>query len=257
MRLVRKKQLLDLALLVVLLAIIGLLVPDCRKVVLGWLNNEPFYQGKPARSWRERLIQEKAAGEPIRLNQGDVPHALQPFWKEDGSRPVPVLLVLLKDDDAYVRRRAAEALGHLRPQDEDAVAALIERLSDDNEEVRCEATAALGKIGLPTGPVFVALVRASRDRNEVVRLQAVRGLSKLGTGVGDPIPVLIDRLQDDDELVRWETAEVLGRLGPAAQAALPALEGAQKDPSPFVRKEAAASWQRIMKSRPGMDGRKE
>jgi HEAT repeat protein len=59
---------------------------------------------------------------------------------------VPPLIESLKDKDVSVRREAAEALGEIGPEAEDAVSPLLDLLRDENEMVQMRAKKALKRI---------------------------------------------------------------------------------------------------------------
>jgi HEAT repeat protein len=59
---------------------------------------------------------------------------------------VPSLVRALRDPDANARRRAADCLGRINRDTQDALPALIETLKDPNQQVRQSATAALRRI---------------------------------------------------------------------------------------------------------------
>jgi HEAT repeat protein len=96
--------------------------------------------GRPATA--ELIAQTKAADGTERIRAirslGDRPR--------DADRVVPVLVELLADDDAFVRRYAAQSLGQLGLKAEPAAAALRLATRDRNEHVRRAATQALHKV---------------------------------------------------------------------------------------------------------------
>jgi HEAT repeat protein len=65
---------------------------------------------------------------------------------KDGTLTVPLLLQLLKDDDAQVRALAALALGHVNPPSSTAMEALIDATDDEDEAVRRAAGESLGRL---------------------------------------------------------------------------------------------------------------
>jgi hypothetical protein len=73
---------------------------------------------------------------------------------KDAEQVVPVLIDLLKDPDAFVRRDAAQALGRLGSKAESASAALRAAAQDRNPHVRRAATEAIQKVN-PSGNVRV------------------------------------------------------------------------------------------------------
>ena len=62
---------------------------------------------------------------------------------------VPALSEALKDQNEYVRRRAAQALSNIGPEAKKAAPSLIEALKDNNSWVRKNAAQALKKINTP------------------------------------------------------------------------------------------------------------
>ena len=67
----------------------------------------------------------------------------------DADTVMPILIESLKDDDTYVRRDSARALGRFGPLAKPATAALQARLSDREPSVRKAAAAALKAIDVP------------------------------------------------------------------------------------------------------------
>src|SRR4051794_35365002 len=95
--------------------------------------------GKSARRLQEEL---KASESPTRVH---AVHALQEKQK-DAAVAVPALVGALEDEDPFVRRDAARALGKFGSAAKDAVPSLVSKLSDREPGVRKAATQALQKI---------------------------------------------------------------------------------------------------------------
>lgn len=94
-----------------------------------------------------------------------------------GRAGVPRLIDALADDDPGVRRRAAEVSGHIGPDAEEAVPALVKAIKVEDWELRAHATQSLGDIG--TGSAARALRRAARSEDPLVRALAAKALEKL------------------------------------------------------------------------------
>ena len=124
---------------------------------------------------------------------------------------------LREDEDAFVRSRAAAALGAL--QDDRAVPALESALEDEHDSVRMQAIQALGRIGgerATTALGDVLLYGTERKQ----RIQAAWALGRQDTEIARRI---LDTVADDpDELVSMASRKPPGR------ARAPALE-AQTD----------------------------
>lgn len=162
-----------------------------------------------------------------------------------GAGEASALLVpLLRDRDAFVRREAAYALGRTRHRF--GVPQLINALETDRDAaVRGAAAVALGEIADPSAapalaasitrrlraPGFFNRIRRRRvEEDEFVRRSAAVTLGLLASREG--VPVLVAALTDErapDDL-RREAARALGLIGDAA--AIPALRSvlAARDP---------------------------
>jgi HEAT repeats len=232
----------------------ALLSPEVRWQAWGRLRGEALYRWRPTSYWSALLRQ--AYQDPwdgnwymppptrpwwvdraedllhVRLRGGPDPEALA-----EGPAAVPVLVELLADEDAQVRRAAASYLGRLAPRAGGAALALGRSLKDPGNEVRDEACSALARMGSAAEPALPALRDALRDgRSPFVVLFAIEGIAEESDTA---VPVLAAALTHDDERLRVRAAMALGRLGPRAAPAVPALIGALKDPDERVRDCAA------------------
>ncbi|HVM61403.1 MAG TPA: HEAT repeat domain-containing protein [Verrucomicrobiae bacterium] len=185
--------------------------------------------------------------------------------KERIAKIIDPIAARLQDDQyALVRDRAADALA--RPDDEKAVAALVQAIVSENREARfdaheaiikCRAVAALpqlakhvhdpnrdvrekivkifGEIGGPDQLPHVT--EALNDPDPVVRLAALRALPKLhGQGM---LEMIAAKASDTDPNIRAESARALGDL--ADRKAVPKLVELLHDDNGFVRSAAAES----------------
>jgi HEAT repeat protein len=174
----------------------------------------------------------------------------------------PIAAKLQNDPYALVRDRAADALAH--PDDEKAVAALVqavvsndrearlhahegiirsravsalpgltEHRHDSNRDVREKIIRIFGEIG--GGEQLPAVIGALNDADPVVRLAAVQALRRLrGDGVVEALEAKCD---DTDANVRAESARTIGILG--ERKAVPKLVELLRDSNGFVRAAAA------------------
>ncbi|RQW80314.1 MAG: hypothetical protein EHM14_05370 [Methanothrix sp.] len=150
------------------------------------------------------------------------------------------LINALKDKDAGVRLKAAEALGKLA--DARAVDPLIEALRyDENNDVREMAAWALGQIddARTVDPLSYTSVK---DAGYDVREEAYNALqkntvggSKIDARSADPI---IGALKDEDQGVRYRAAEALGQLKNATSVDS-LIEALKDDENGDVREMAA------------------
>ncbi len=183
------------------------------------------------------------------------------------ERTAAILTALLHDEDAAVRRTAAESLGKIG--DRAAARAVLPLLTDPAPSVRAAAATALGRMGPPPpDEVVIGLIRALEDPEESVtgaaalaigelepdseqlgaavnlvrasdvrvRRAAIRGLLQAEGSLWGA--ALVAALGDTDAEVRQSAVAALGMSGdPAAAAAI--RKRLADDRSPAVRAEAA------------------
>ncbi len=128
---------------------------------------------------------------------------------------VAAIIGRLKDENAEVRRAAADALGRLKHPS--AIPALIRTLEDTDPEVRDAALDALGNFdrGVPTAPIRQLL--SSPDAN--VRAQAAQILGDMEDR--GSVNALAALLADEDAEVRLEALQALDDIdAPIDEAAI-------------------------------------
>lgn len=137
--------------------------------------------------------------------------------REEADLVLPTLAKLIQDDNAIVRRTAADSMGHISSAE--AVPYLCKALQDDDETVRSHSAEALGEIH--TDESAEALINAFlHDDDYNVRYFAKQSLGKVGRAAVPAILDVIDDTQDSDLLI--EICEILGNLADARSK--PALE---------------------------------
>jgi outer membrane protein assembly factor BamB/HEAT repeat protein len=156
----------------------------------------------------------------------------------------PALRQALRDQDAAVASDAARALGALGRRASPSVSALVEALSHDDPYVRIYAAEALATIGPSAAPATQALARALSDPVPGVRWAACEALAGIGPAAHSAVPQLIDALDDEFLYVRIFATGALGSIGPKAQAAREALNAAAAN-DPALRTEAEWALSRI------------
>ena len=151
--------------------------------------------GKPAAAALVEQLEHSAA-----LTRGYAAFALGEIelaGSDVAAASVAGLTKLVNDEDEWVRRNTAEALGTLDVADQPsvqaaAVAALAQLLSDADGQARFSAALSLGRIGVAAAPAVPALQGALHDENRYVRANAVDALNHIGSP--DAQRVLIDYL---------------------------------------------------------------
>ncbi len=153
---------------------------------------------------------------------------------------VPALVGALKDEDVGVRRAASTALATVAIEGNIAVPSLIEAIEDKDVEVRYTAAYALRNFGKDK-IVLPALIKALEDSNAYARSGAALALAQIGADTKIAIPALIKALKDDNSAVRSYAAYALGKNDTDYKIAIPGLLETLKDPYAHVRSNAASS----------------
>lgn len=143
----------------------------------------------------------------------------------------PALRQALKDEDSMVAADAARALGALGERASPSVGALIEALSHPEPHVRIYAAEALATVGSKASAAVKDLARALGDPIPGVRWAAGEALAGIGPAAALAVPQLIEALKDEFLYVRICAAEALGSIGPKAQAAREALIASAREPA--------------------------
>ena len=128
-----------------------------------------------------------------------VPDLLELFQREPEGRYVARALVhigrpvvsglagLLADSNPTVRKRAAQVLGEMGVEAQDAIRGLISRLEDDSVVVRESAVGALRKMGLEARRVVRAFIEALDEDQEDLRELAATILGQEDPAVPEPL----------------------------------------------------------------------
>ena len=130
------------------------------------------------------------AGPVVRPVPNHLPIVVRVLGLIGDPRAETALLQALSSDDAWLRLRAAAALGH--PWGDRVVRALLRHLVDDDWRVRAQAATALGRHNEPG--TLDALSRALRDEAWWVRQNAAASMADIEGG----IDALFDALDDND-----------------------------------------------------------
>jgi len=161
---------------------------------------------------------------------------------------VPMLISALKNRDAGLRLRAAEALGRIGENSpgqrtplvkRGVVAALASALKDPDRRVRAAAAAACSRIGSQASAAAPELVALLRDPEVVIRLAALRALGQIVQHSGPAQSALLGCLKDNDRRVRLAAAKAIAGSDLGSDAVIAGLLAALKDPDAEVRAAAA------------------
>jgi HEAT repeat protein len=143
------------------------------------------------------------------------------------------LMVAINDNDPFIRAVAARNLGKLGWMD--AILPLLDHACEDKDAfVQGTASEAITRMGMHPDlkmPVADALIRALTDDSTGIRLKSAEILGNLGAAVA--VPHLVNLFRDRDSAVQNSAAEALAEIG---KAAFPALAQAASDPDPRTRR---------------------
>ena len=158
-----------------------------------------------------------------------------------GPAAIPLLLDMLRDERASVRRQAIVILINLAPDTASTQPALRRALKDKDSLVAGDAARALGALGEGASHSVSALVKALAYPNPHVRLYVAEALASIGPAAASATKPLAKALRDPIPGVRWGACEALASIGPAAAPAVPELIEALKDEFLYVRICAAGA----------------
>ena len=164
-----------------------------------------------------------------------------------GPAALPPLIELVKkrDSDPELAWNAIVAIEGMGSEAESALPVLLSALESRNEHVAAEAARALGIIRANASESVAALQKLLRNPQPLVRAYAASALGDFGPASAVSVQELLNAARDSDPDVRREAVEALGRIGPAARAAVPALITALDDPTGEVTVNAALALTRI------------
>lgn len=126
---------------------------------------------------------------------------------EMGEQSVDSLVLLLEEDDHYLRGQAAKCLGAIR--DARAVAPLVRLLSDPNGAVRQEAVRALTFIG---SDAVAPLMEQVAGGTPTTRRAAIQVLARLKDPSTRPALEAISKDMSEPPATRWEAKLAVNRL---------------------------------------------
>jgi hypothetical protein len=230
----RRITFLGIALAFVAAVAIVSVIPSWRYPILGALRGEPFYKGMPASYWRARFSRLEAyqaekerkwevAGTPrqsYRSRIGDtIEDELSPVIgrspepelpKLHDPEAVPVLIVLLLDDDPVIQFRVGLALSVIG---EPAIPAILKLLENRNPKIRMRAILALNGFSGLGESAIPAVREATRDVDKGVALEAIVLLADIDAGFRDAaVSAVIEFLKEKDHRLREDAVNVLGNL---------------------------------------------
>ena len=157
-----------------------------------------------------------------------------------GPEAIPVLTILLKDENSEIRTAAAQGL-RMGPKAKAAVPALMESLQDKDFKVRRVAMDALGSIGPEAKAAVPALTEVLKCKGKIRRVRAASALGRIGPEAKTAVPALTELLKDKDSNVKSAALWALGQIGPEAKAAVPALLDAAQRRARVDSKECCGS----------------
>ena len=157
--------------------------------------------------------------------------------------------------EAYTRRRAIDALGHIGPAAKEAVPTLTKAMElDSDASVRRAAYVALQQIRLPeiaedslaqADKEVRAIVTVLQADDDFAAIAAAKTLGDMSIQAKSAIPALALMLRHKDKWRREAAAKALGNLGLFANDFVPTLQVAAKDLEPEVRAAAEKAIEEI------------
>ncbi|MDP6423828.1 MAG: HEAT repeat domain-containing protein [Planctomycetota bacterium] len=161
---------------------------------------------------------------------------------------VTLVIGLLENDDASIRRDAALSLMRIGGAGVAAATVLTKLLADRDSGVRLAAVSALGSVARMREDTVSKIVPRTKDAHEGVRYAAIEALGWPGNSKA--VPVLAGFLDSEDEFARLRAAEALRRIGLLARPALKPLKNRlDVEESEHVRRAISKAIRRLMQPR--------
>ncbi len=152
---------------------------------------------------------------------------------------LPQLMKLLHDDDSHIRADAITAISLLQPEvARQVLRQLIELLTDDDPQLRAVAVYAIGQLKPPVTEAVPGMASLLKDKDASVRRATMQGLVTMQQTAKPAWGEMIRLFNDDDSSVRGTLARGLGGMGVEGVPTLTKLLG---DKDAHVRAAAADS----------------
>ena len=143
-----------------------------------------------------------------------------------GADALPLVLAGLKDSDNEVRLQAVQTLQTMPGDLSNSLPLLLPLLKSNEAKLRQAAVYALNRVGEKGLP---HLLDALKDGDRNVRLAALNGLRQQGTGAAKAVPVLVELLKKDaDLLVRRNAMSTLISVGRWSDGPVDRRQGASR-----------------------------
>ena len=175
--------------------------------LIGVVQREPFYGGKPASYWIKALNNQEQSVREAAVR------ALDQLGPESWVRA-------LKDDDDFVKSRAMTYLirdgANLKP----VIPVYIQALNDGNDKLRRWAVMTLwGRVGPESKDVIPKLIETMKDEDKTVGMWAAYDLGEGGPEAKSAVPAMIEAVEDPTtgadrhQVERLYAIVALGKIG--------------------------------------------
>ncbi len=269
----KRRPFLWLGILLAIGLVLAFAFPTSHDLLIGLLQNEAFYDGKPTGYWVSALKKRGYFGSEVPCNVGNV-------LSKAGAGAVPVLVDMLQEADEDVRVQALFALSAMKPGEAAAAVSALENtlinekaelhlrlacsaLIKANEEAalrafidmlehgrtarsRGLAATALGTLGQRARAAVEAVRVALEDEDLRVRVRAAQALWQIERQVDTKL--LLTLAQGEESGRPQFSMAVWTDLGPEAQAAVPGLLQALQSPDETIRLCATIALRRMGQS---------
>ncbi len=242
----RKRLLKWVGLVLAASVLAAFLIPFTRQAIIGLINGERFYRGRPTSYWLESL------------RDGKTHEKAKKQLQEGGLKAVPVLCAIMQDQqerkgqgiDVWVEAMSilSELTEAIERDGFGATPYLLELLEDKDRHVRMWALVTLGRIGPPARRALPRLQTLLNTAEGEYRMNLARAIWRIEPNVRNRDVLLQELLwgmKQERPAMRAIAARALGEMGTAAESALHVLDVALSDPSADVRVNAAIALWRI------------
>ncbi|MDJ0523207.1 MAG: HEAT repeat domain-containing protein [Planctomycetota bacterium] len=156
------------------------------------------------------------ASDPRERVRSDVTWALREVEKEHADVRA-ALLVLLQDEDADVRKRAAELLAR---HGDTSIPALLRALQDPEPGVRRAATKSLSALGVKAADVMAQMLAMLEGPDRRAAVAAAQAIARFGPEASSALPRILARMDTEDVWLRDNLGDAAMGIAPHAPAAV-------------------------------------
>lgn len=134
---------------------------------------------------------------------------------KEAAAAIHPLIVLLKDEDANVRKHSAEALAKIGESSLPLLeSALLENQNDQDVNAQLAALKAIGRLRKKSQTLFETLLNLTKSSNPILQSEIIKTMAQLDFDPQKTLHFLLPFSQHDDKRVRFAVADAILSIPP-------------------------------------------